>query len=92
MKKLLLASAISGLFALPSVTSAQTAAPAPTPEHTFTGNATLVSDYRSRGISQTFNLPAVQAGFDYAHSSGLYLGTWASPTKKEGVRQKNKNC
>jgi hypothetical protein len=80
MKKLLLASAISSLFALPAVTNAQTApaAAAPTPEHVFTGNATLVSDYRFRGISQTFKLPAVQAGFDYAHSSGVYLGTWAS--------------
>ena len=79
MKKLLLASAISAAFALPAVAIAQTApAAAPTPEHTFTGNATLVSDYRFRGISQTFKLPAVQAGFDYAHSSGVYLGTWAS--------------
>jgi uncharacterized protein (TIGR02001 family) len=80
MKKLLLATAICGLFALPGMASAQTApaAAAPTPEHTFTGNATLVSDYRFRGISQTFKLPAVQAGFDYAHSSGVYLGTWAS--------------
>jgi uncharacterized protein (TIGR02001 family) len=80
MKKLLLASAISGLFAIPGVGTAQTApaAAAPTPEHTYTGNATLVSDYRFRGISQTFKLPAVQAGFDYAHSSGFYLGTWAS--------------
>lgn len=80
MKKLLLASAIAGLFALPGMASAQTApaAAAPTPEHTFTGNATLVSDYRFRGISQTYKLPAVQAGFDYAHSSGFYLGTWAS--------------
>ena len=80
MKKLLLASAIAGLLALPGMARAQTtpAAAAPTPEHTFTGNATLVSDYRFRGISQTFKLPAVQAGFDYAHSSGVYLGTWAS--------------
>lgn len=79
MKKLLLASAISAAFALPAVAIAQTApAAAPAPEHTFTGNATLVSDYRFRGISQTFKLPAVQAGFDYAHSSGVYLGTWAS--------------
>jgi uncharacterized protein (TIGR02001 family) len=80
MKKLLLASAISSLFALPTLASAQTApaAAAPTPEHVFTGNATLVSDYRFRGISQTFNLPAMQAGFDYAHSSGFYLGTWGS--------------
>ena len=79
MKKLILASAISGLLALPAVSSAQSApAAAPTPEHSFTGNATLVTDYRFRGISQTYLQPAVQAGFDYAHSSGFYLGTWAS--------------
>jgi hypothetical protein len=78
MKKLMLASAISGLFALPTSAAAQTAAAAPTPAHTYTGNATLVSDYRFRGISQTYKLPAVQAGFDYAHASGAYLGTWAS--------------
>ena len=80
MKKLLVASAISAMFALPAIANAQAAAPAaaPTPEHTFTGNATLVSDYRFRGISQTYKLPAIQAGFDYAHSSGFYLGTWAS--------------
>ena len=73
MKKLLLATAISTLFTIPAAATA--AAP---PEHTFTGNATLASDYRFRGISQTFQLPAVQAGFDYAHTSGVYLGTWAS--------------
>ena len=73
MKKLLLAAAISSLFATPATVTA-----AETPEHSFTGNATLASDYRFRGISQTFQLPAVQAGFDYAHSGGAYLGTWAS--------------
>lgn len=79
MKKLMLASMIAGVFALPSVSHAQSApAPAATPEHSFTGNATLVTDYRFRGISQTYRQPAVQAGFDYAHSSGFYLGTWAS--------------
>jgi uncharacterized protein (TIGR02001 family) len=79
MKKLLLATAISSLFAFPTLAGAQSApAATPTPEHTFTGNATLVSDYRFRGISQTYKLPAIQAGFDYAHSSGFYLGTWAS--------------
>lgn len=44
----------------------------------FTGNVAFVSDYRFRGISQTWKRPAVQAGFDYSHASGLYLGTWAS--------------
>lgn len=39
---------------------------------------TLASDYRTRGISQTQNDPAVQAGLTLAHSSGLYLGAWSS--------------
>lgn len=39
---------------------------------------TLASDYRTRGISQTQNDPAVQAGVTLAHSSGLYLGAWSS--------------
>ena len=38
----------------------------------------LASDYRSRGISQTQNDPALQAGATLTHSSGLYLGAWSS--------------
>jgi uncharacterized protein (TIGR02001 family) len=37
-----------------------------------------VSDYRYRGISQSRLNPAVQGGIDYSHSSGFYVGTWAS--------------
>ncbi|MBL0142065.1 MAG: hypothetical protein IPP91_08285 [Betaproteobacteria bacterium] len=59
-------------------TPAAAAAPAPTPEHVLTANAGLFSQYIFRGISQTAGEAAVQGGFDYAHSSGLYLGTWAS--------------
>lgn len=44
----------------------------------ITGNLTLVSDYAFRGISQTWERPAIQGGFDYTHASGFYLGTWAS--------------
>lgn len=43
-----------------------------------TGNLSLVSDYAFRGISQTWERPAIQGGFDYTHPSGFYLGTWAS--------------
>jgi uncharacterized protein (TIGR02001 family) len=53
-------------------------APAPTPEHNFTGNVGLFSQYIFRGLTQTNRDPAVQGGFDYAHSTGLYAGTWAS--------------
>ena len=68
--------ACSTLFAASAV--AQTPAPAATPEHTFTANVGLFSEYIFRGISQTGGRPAVQGGFDYAHASGFYLGTWAS--------------
>ena len=40
--------------------------------------ATLASDYRTRGISQTQNDPAIQAGATLQHASGLYLGVWSS--------------
>ncbi|MFC7297893.1 TorF family putative porin [Herminiimonas aquatilis] len=73
MKKLILAVAVMGAFA--GVANAQEAA---TPEHTFTGNLTVATDYRFRGISQTFKQPTVQGGFDYAHSSGFYVGNWNS--------------
>lgn len=53
------------------------AAPA-TPDHTVTANISLGSEYIFRGISQTAGKPTVQGGFDYAHSSGFYLGTWGS--------------
>jgi len=52
--------------------------PAATSPHAVTGNLSLVSQYRYRGIGQTNEKPAIQGGFDYAHASGLYLGTWAT--------------
>jgi uncharacterized protein (TIGR02001 family) len=38
----------------------------------------VVSDYRTRGISQTLGDPAVQGGATLLHSSGLYIGAWTS--------------
>ncbi|NWL76010.1 hypothetical protein DM872_03995 [Pseudomonas taiwanensis] len=38
----------------------------------------VLSDYRTRGISQTQNDPAAQAGATLIHSSGLYAGAWTS--------------
>ena len=51
------------------------------PEHSFTGKAALYSEYEYRGISQTSEKPAVQLNLDYAHKSGLYLGTFLSNIK-----------
>ncbi|MDP6377998.1 MAG: TorF family putative porin [Pseudomonadales bacterium] len=44
----------------------------------FSGNVTLATDYRFRGISQGDRSPAIQGGFDLETESGLYVGTWAS--------------
>ena len=44
----------------------------------FSGSAAVTSDYRYRGITQTGNDPAVQAGFTLSHNSGLYAGLWGS--------------
>jgi uncharacterized protein (TIGR02001 family) len=44
----------------------------------LSGTAAFTSDYRYRGITQTFNDPAVQAGFVLSHESGAYAGVWGS--------------
>lgn len=44
----------------------------------FSANVGVYSDYIYRGVSQTFEEPAVQGGVDWSHDSGLYAGVWAS--------------
>jgi uncharacterized protein (TIGR02001 family) len=73
----LLCAAAHAQTATPEV-PASAAAPAPAATPAVTGNLTLVSDYRFRGISQSWLLPAVQGGLDYTHASGFYLGSWNS--------------
>ncbi|HWQ39260.1 MAG TPA: TorF family putative porin [Burkholderiales bacterium] len=73
-KKKLIATAVAAVFALPGMSLAQDAAS----PHTLTANIGFFSDYSFRGLTQTMEEPAVQGGFDYVHSSGLYLGTWGS--------------
>ena len=66
-------------LALPlALTLASGLAAAQTPPSPVTGNITLASEYRFRGIDQTFGKPAIQGGFDYSHASGIYLGNWNS--------------
>ncbi|GEK48503.1 TorF family putative porin [Bisbaumannia pacifica] len=55
-----------------------TALVAPLAQAEITGNVTLTSDYRVKGISQTGENPAIQGGFDYAHDAGFFAGAWAS--------------
>ena len=72
--------AIAGAACIPSLVSAQTSGPAEVAAspHAVAGNVTLVSDYRFRGISQTYTGPAIQGGFDYWHRCGFYVGDWNS--------------
>jgi uncharacterized protein (TIGR02001 family) len=44
----------------------------------FTWNAAATSEYMFRGISQTDDHPAIQAGAGYSFSNGLYVGGWVS--------------
>lgn len=44
----------------------------------ISGNVALVSDYRFRGVSLSDGDIALQGGIDVGHSSGFYVGTWAS--------------
>jgi uncharacterized protein (TIGR02001 family) len=76
LKSKLLNSLILAALVAPGVALAADAAPAATPA--FTANVALVSNYLYRGISQTGGNPAIQGGFDYAHSSGFYAGVWGS--------------
>jgi uncharacterized protein (TIGR02001 family) len=72
----LLCAAAAAQTQTPAEASATAVAPAPTPA--VTGNFNVVSDYRFRGIAQSWGQPAVQGGIDYTHASGFYLGNWNS--------------
>lgn len=50
----------------------------PAPAITVSGSATVVSDYKFRGISQTDGNFAVQGGFTVSHESGFYVSAWGS--------------
>lgn len=84
-----------GVLALASATPALAdPVPAPAPQDatagggdtappkaiTISGGATLVSDYRFRGISQTNLQPAIQGSITLTHISGFYVSVWSSST------------
>jgi uncharacterized protein (TIGR02001 family) len=51
---------------------------APPAAITINGSATVVTDYRFRGLSQTNKNFAVQSSLTVTHESGLYISTWGS--------------
>ena len=84
-KNKLLMAALGAMFALPALAEESAVTQhkedihvIPASAHTVTSNVGLFSDYVFRGISQTGARPAIQGGFDYAHSSGFYAGAWGS--------------
>ncbi|MBI5429776.1 MAG: hypothetical protein HY938_04880 [Nitrosomonadales bacterium] len=68
LKNKLLVAALAASFSLPVLAEG----------FTPSSNVSLVSNYLYRGISQTGAGPAIQGGFDVAHSSGAYAGVWGS--------------
>ena len=44
----------------------------------FSANVGFFNQYSFRGIDQSGEEAAIQGGFDWAHDSGFYIGTWAS--------------
>jgi uncharacterized protein (TIGR02001 family) len=71
MRKSIVSLSVAAALLVPGLAAAQSSSP-------VAGNLSLVSDYRFRGLSQTFEEPALQGGFDYSHASGIYLGNWNS--------------
>lgn len=67
MRQQILSLVAAGLMTVSGIAAAEISA-----------NVAFTNDYRFRGISQTNEDFAVQGGFDYAHESGFYAGTWAS--------------
>jgi len=49
------------------------------------GGATVVSDYRFRGVSLSGGDPAIQGTVTVSHDSGVYVGTWASSIDDGGT-------
>jgi len=87
MRKSLLLTALLGAIYMPTasfaaeeIAAAAPAAAAAEPESSWTAttNIGFVSDYYTRGISQSWHDPAVQGGFDIAHSSGFFAGVFGS--------------
>lgn len=54
-------------------------------EFSISGNASLVTEYRFRGVDLSGGDIAVQGGVDVGHSSGFYIGAWGSSLDEDTV-------
>jgi uncharacterized protein (TIGR02001 family) len=57
----------------------------PPSDITVSGYVTGVSDYRFRGLSLSAGDPAIQGSVNVNHSSGFYVGAWASSLEDTAV-------
>lgn len=73
MKKLLLAAVSLMATATPALAQEEETKP-----FTVSGSVALVTDYRFRGVSQSDEKAAIQAGITVTHETGLYASVWGS--------------
>ena len=77
MKKIILATVLVSVFSAGSAFADDSK-----PDNDVSFNASIVSDYRYRGMSQSGLDPALQGGADYVNNpTGFYAGTWLSTIK-----------
>jgi uncharacterized protein (TIGR02001 family) len=75
VRSLLAASLLAGTMLAATPAFAEDEAPS---EFKITANVAGTTDYRFRGVSLSGGDFALQGGIDLTHSSGFYVGTWAS--------------
>jgi uncharacterized protein (TIGR02001 family) len=84
MRKQLFKTTFAGLaisaaaFAMPAYAQEAAEAEEAKAPITITGGATVVSDYRFRGVSLSAEDPTLQGTFTVSHESGFYVGAWGS--------------
>lgn len=81
MKSVKLCTAIAALLLSAPMLSFAQEAPAPAAEEEespISWSLAVTNDYVFRGVSQTDEKPAVQAGITYTFPVGIYVGAWAS--------------
>ena len=80
MRSNLITLALLGVFStsLYAEEAAPAAAAEPASAWTLSSNVSVVSNYYARGVSQSWNMPALQGGADVTHSSGFYAGAFGS--------------
>lgn len=84
IRSLLAASLLAGFAFVAAPAAAQTVNPAQEVGDDsslgleISGNASIVSDYRFRGVSLSGGDPAIQGGIDISTAPGFYVGTWGS--------------